>query len=106
MLSNIFLSLSITCLYSFTRKGSVNSERNTSGVQFFRLKKVFFTFPAILILLVHSSLFAQTPKEIAEIVRVVDSIEQSFKWQTGRVALSGDVAYVDVPQGMRFLILK
>lgn len=67
------------------------------------LKKVFSTFPVILTLLVHTSFYAQTPKELVEIMRVMDSIEQSFNWQTGRVDLAGDVAYVDVPQGMRYL---
>ena len=49
--------------------------------------------------------FAQE-SEAYDSVRVqllLDSIEQSFKWQTGQVALIGGNASIQVPEGLRYL---
>ncbi len=65
-------------------------------------------FAAIALLQSFQQAKAQAAPEmgVAEIERmmfVLDSIEKSFKWQTGKVDLPGGLATIDVPANMRYL---
>jgi uncharacterized membrane-anchored protein len=70
----------------------------------------FMMFVAALVLLPSfQQLHAQeAPAEMTEAdlertMFVLDSIDKSFKWQTGKVDLPGDMATIDVPANMRYL---
>ena len=89
------------------------SELSPPSTQFSRLlfTNIFFKMKKHLVALLLLLAAAIAPaiaqrSEAYDSVQVkmfLDSIEQSFKWQTGKVALSGGNASIQVPDGLRYL---
>lgn len=68
------------------------------------MKNLLFALTAALLLAPNAFLNAQTAEsDSLRIKHVLDSIEQSFKWQTGKIDLSNGMASIQVPAGMRYL---
>lgn len=67
------------------------------------MKKFFSLACAIALWASSTQLYAQTPDELEVLKHFVDSVHQSLKWETGAVNLNGDMATIQVPQGMRYL---
>jgi uncharacterized membrane-anchored protein len=73
------------------------------------MKKVsFLLFTAVLFVQSFQTAYAQSQEMaeaemIARMTFVLDSIEKSFQWQTGKVDLPGGMASINVPANLRYL---
>lgn len=67
------------------------------------------SFLLVMLFLISISLFAQPKKEepaepdLDEQARIIDSIESSLHYKTGKIVLNGGIATINVPAGFKFL---
>lgn len=66
------------------------------------MKKLFALFAAVALTVFARPVLAQEGDEVA-FQKIVDSLNTSFQWKTGAVALGENLATLNVPAGWRFL---